>query len=229
MGLNPLLWKLVTVMMGVGQTSFTAAHVSHTVVMDSLVNILIPTHTWPSTNTAVEDLSNLCAREPHTPPKATDGASKNHGPWTGSIIDFIPKLLLRMYYAVHTNGMTFFRQADRVVKLASDYHIFVEGMEVREAKVGSFVWRLVYVHTCTQTHAGEYSHSKLRKEKKKNAPTHFASATTVWMCSQKAHQWNFRFSQLRVFLCNQASNEWNGKPLSCCDKTVSGTQQRYKH
>ncbi len=52
---------------GMGQTSFTAAHVSLAALMDSLVNILIPTCTWPSTNTAVEDLSNLRVREPHTP------------------------------------------------------------------------------------------------------------------------------------------------------------------
>lgn len=58
--------KLVTAMTGMEQTSFTAAHVSLAALMDSLVNILIPTHTWPSTNTAVEDLSNLRVREPHT-------------------------------------------------------------------------------------------------------------------------------------------------------------------
>lgn len=59
--------KLVTVMTRMGQSSFTAAHVSLAALMDSLVNILIPSRTWPSTNTAVEDLSNLRVREPHTP------------------------------------------------------------------------------------------------------------------------------------------------------------------
>lgn len=58
--------KLVTAMTGMEQTSFTAAHVSLAALMDSLVNILIRTHTWPSTNTAVEDLSNPRVREPHT-------------------------------------------------------------------------------------------------------------------------------------------------------------------
>lgn len=62
--------KLVTVMMGTEQTSFTAAHVSLADLMDSLVNILIPTRTWPSTSTAVEDLSNLHVREPHTLPES---------------------------------------------------------------------------------------------------------------------------------------------------------------
>lgn len=62
--------KLVTVMVGMGQTCFTAAHVSLAALMDSLVNILIPARTWPSTNTAVEDLSNLRVREPHTPPQS---------------------------------------------------------------------------------------------------------------------------------------------------------------
>lgn len=53
-----------------GQTSFTAARVALAVLMDSLVNILIPTRTWPTTNTAVEDLSNLPVGEPHTLPKS---------------------------------------------------------------------------------------------------------------------------------------------------------------
>ncbi|KAG7483436.1 hypothetical protein JOB18_048363 [Solea senegalensis] len=47
--------KLMTVITGMGTTSFTAAHVSLAALMDSLVNILIPIRTWPSTNTAVED------------------------------------------------------------------------------------------------------------------------------------------------------------------------------
>lgn len=68
--LNLCSGKLVTVMMGVGHASFAGAHVSFAALMDSVVNILIHTHTWPSTNTAVKDLSNLCAREPHTPPEA---------------------------------------------------------------------------------------------------------------------------------------------------------------
>lgn len=54
-------------MTGMGRTSFTAAHVSFSALMDSRVNILIPTCTWPTTNTAVEDLSNLHVRESHTP------------------------------------------------------------------------------------------------------------------------------------------------------------------
>lgn len=103
--------KLVTAMTGMEQTSFTAAHVSLAALMDSLVNILIPTHTWPSTNTAVEDLSNLRVREPHTHTntlsKVADGASKNHRPFNGSIIDFILELLLRTHHALHTNGRPF--------------------------------------------------------------------------------------------------------------------------
>ena len=59
--------ELMTVITGMGQTSFTAARVSLAALMDSPVNIPNPTRTWPSTNTAVEDLSNLCVTEPHTP------------------------------------------------------------------------------------------------------------------------------------------------------------------
>lgn len=130
----------------VEQASFTAAHVSLAAVTDSLVNFLIPTHTWPSTNTAVAYLSNLCATEPHTPPKATDGASKNHGPCTGSIIDFIPKLLLRTHYALHTNGWPFpERQAGW-----SNYHqrlcLWIGRLE---AKAGSYSKWLVDDHICT--------------------------------------------------------------------------------
>lgn len=148
--------KLVTVMIAVEQTSFTAAHVS-LAVTDSLVNFLIPTHTWPSTNTAVEYLSNLCATEPHTPPKATDGASKNHGPCTGSIIDFIPKLLLRTHYALHTNGWPFpERQAGW-----SNYHqrlcLWIGRLE---ARAGSYNKWLVDDHICTQIHTGMCTHNE---------------------------------------------------------------------
>lgn len=113
----------------------------------------LPVRTWPSTNTAVEDLSNLCVRESHTPsPKVTGGASKNHGPFSGSIIGFIPKLLLRTHHALHTNSRLFTRRPAGGSYQPHTVTVFVMGMKVGEASASSFVQQFTDVYTCINMH-----------------------------------------------------------------------------
>lgn len=143
-----------------------------------------------------------CQRATHTLPKVTDGASKNHRPFTGSIIDFIPKLLLRTCRALHTNFKPLADRHEGQISCRLQQFLL---WEVGEARSGSFFGDLL-----TQIH---------------NTPTHnLPDLPLYWVCSQEAHQWNCRFSQVRIFLCNQASNEWAEKTPELPRYTVYGVQ-----
>lgn len=140
---------LVTVIMGMGQTSFTAAHVSPAAVMESPVSILIPAHTWPSTNTAVEDLSKLCAREPHTHlPKSLMEPVKLTGCALAASL-----ILSSKYCWGHTMPcipIDIGRQG-KTVKLSLDCYSFCWGNESWNCS-GWQITLFINDHMCTPTH-----------------------------------------------------------------------------
>lgn len=184
-------------MTGMGQTSFTAGHVSLAALMDSLVNILIPTCTWPTTNTAVEDLSNLRVREPHTPSQKS-----LMEPVKTTSRSLAASLILSPNYCwghtVPCIPMASLSQADRQ-----------EG-QISPGLPQFLLWEWKLEKQALAALFGDLSTHVY------NTPTHnLPDLPPYWVCSQEAHQWNCRISQVRIFMCNQASNEWDGKkPLS---------------
>lgn len=76
-------------------------------LMDSLVHIIISPHTWTATNTDVKDPSKRCVTEPHIPTQWPLMEPVKKPRAMSSIIDFIPKLLLRTHHALHSNGEPF--------------------------------------------------------------------------------------------------------------------------
>lgn len=147
-----------------GRASFIAAHVSLVALMDSLVNILIPARTWPSTNTAVEDSSNLRVTEPHTPSlKSLMEPVKTRDRSLAASLILSPN-----YCWGHTTPcipMASHGQTHSRVRLAPGCHSFCSGgMEVGRVETGSSLLEtLPPAYACTIAHTGTCSHDNFTK------------------------------------------------------------------